>query len=77
VGVRGDASFMGTIVQQPSGALSGTFTIVILPGRRAPHHVRYEQFTPLQVKRQHWIFDGTGPAGTVRPVRCLQPLRVH
>lgn len=59
-GVRGDASFMGTIVQQPRGALTGTFTIVILSPGAHPTTCRYTQFTPLQINGSSWSFDGTG-----------------
>lgn len=59
-GVRGDASFMGTIIQRTDGGLSGTFTIVILHAGEPPVTCRYTQFTPLQVNGSTWIFDGTG-----------------
>ncbi|WP_437679695.1 hypothetical protein [Sorangium sp. So ce131] len=59
-GVRGHASFMGSVSQQADGSLRGHFTIIIHNPGEAPVTCRYLRFRPRTVSGGSWSFDGHG-----------------
>ncbi|MGK3998434.1 hypothetical protein [Sorangium sp. So ce1024] len=59
-GVRGNASFMGSVSRQADGSLTGHFTIIIHNPGEAPVTCRYLRFRPRTVSGGSWSFDGHG-----------------
>lgn len=62
-GVRGDSSFMGTVKQDSTGALSGHFTIVVTAPGQDPVLCRYYKFK-AHYNNSVAPFDGYGTCWT-------------
>ena len=63
-GVRGDASFMGTVRHHTDGAMDGHFTIVVHKAGEEPTLCRYFSFRPLTIYPGGWSFEATGTCYT-------------